>query len=91
LVSDRDKLLSQFFESIVIGNQRFDLWGLFGWDTLGELFAVNVALEHKIGALSGFGAGAGLFEELAAQGAAAKTVDGLDLLEDLIPALFELG
>jgi hypothetical protein len=40
--------------------------------------------------LLSLGAGVGLLEELTAQGATTKPVDGLHLLEDLVPALFEL-
>jgi len=86
LVGDGDELLGQFLEASVIGHQGFDLRGLVGGDAFGELLSLDVALEDVIGALGVFGAGGALFEELAAQGASAEAVDGLDLLEDLLPA-----
>ncbi len=91
LVSDGDELLGQFFKPLVVGHQWFDLWGLLGGDAFGELPALDVALQDEIGTLAGFGMSTLFFEELAAEGAAAKLVDGLDLLEDLLTALFELG
>jgi hypothetical protein len=63
---------------------------LLSGDAFGELLALEVSLEEVGGSLLGFGAGPRLVEELAAQGASAEAVDGLDLLEDLLPALFEL-
>jgi hypothetical protein len=59
-------------------------------NALGELLSLDIALEDEIGALWVFGAGPAFFEELAAQGAAAEAVNGPDLLEDLLAALFEL-
>jgi hypothetical protein len=51
---------------------------------------LDVALQNVVRALWGPGGGGGLFEELTAEGAAAKPVDRLHLLEDLVPALFKL-
>ncbi len=91
LVGDGDELLGQFFKTSVIGHQRFDLRGLLGGHPLGELLALDIALEEVIGTLGGLGVGAAFLEELSAEGAAAEPVDGLDLLEDLLAALLELG
>ena len=66
------------------------MWSLRGRHALRELLALDVPLQDKIGALGGFAAGTGLFEELPAQGAAAKPVNGFDLLKDLLTAIFEL-
>jgi hypothetical protein len=91
LVGDGNELPGQFLKAPIVGDQGLNLLGLCGGDTLGELLALNVALEDIIRALLDFGVGGGLFEELAAQGTAAKAVDGLNLLEDLLAAFFELG
>jgi hypothetical protein len=63
---------------------------LFGGDALGELLALEVTLEDVVRPLLSFGSALGLLEELAAQGAPEEAVNGLDFLEDLCPALFEL-
>jgi hypothetical protein len=90
LIGDGDELLGQFLEALVVGDQGLDLRGLVGGDALGELLSLHVALEDVVGALRGFGVSTAFFEELAAQGAAAEAVNGADLLEDLLAALFEL-
>lgn len=66
LVRDGDELLGQFLEALVIGDQGFDLLGLFGGDALGELLALDVTLEDIVRALLGFGVSASFLEELAA-------------------------
>ena len=91
LVGDGHELLGQFFKPFVIGHQRFDLRRLLGGHTLGELLALDVALQDIVGTLRGLGVGAAFSKELAAEGAAAESVDSLDLLEDLLAALLELG
>lgn len=90
LVGYGNERLSQFFKALIVGDQWFDLLGLLGGNAFRELLALDVALEDKIRSLLGSGTGPGLFKELAAQRAAAKAVDGLDLVQDLFPALFEL-
>jgi len=90
LIGDGDKLLGQLGKALVVGDQGFDLRGLRRGDPLGELLAVDGALKDIVGPLLFFGAGPRLLEELAAQRTSAEAVDGLDLLEDLFPALFEL-
>ncbi len=92
LVGHADKLPGQLDKTLVIGHQRFQLRGLLGGHALGKLLALNAALQNKVGALRvlGAGAGAALFEELAAQAAAAEAVNGLDLPEDLFASIFEL-
>jgi len=91
LVGHGDELLGQFFKALVVGDQGFHLLGLLGGNPFRELLTLDVALEDIVRALFGFGAGPRFFEELAAQGAATKAVDGFDLLNDLLTALFELG
>ena len=66
LVGDGDELLGQFLKALKVGHQGLDLLGLFGGDTFGELLALDVTLQDKVGALRRFGVGARLFEELAA-------------------------
>ena len=90
MVGDTHKLFGQLLESLVVGDQRFDLRGLVGGDALRELLALNVALQNVVGTLLGLGGRVRPFEELTAEGATAKPVDSLHLLEDLVPALFEL-
>ena len=91
LVGDLDKLFGQLLKALVVGDQRFDLRGLVSGNTLRELLALNIALQNVVRPLLDFGGGSGLFEELTAEGAAAKPVDGLHLLEDMVAALFELS
>ena len=90
MVGDINKLSSQFFKALVVGDQRFDLRGLVGGNTLRELLAFNVALQNVVRTLLDLGGRAWLLKELTAEGAATKPVDGLHLLEDLVAALFEL-
>ena len=90
MVGDVDKFFSQHFKALVVGDQRFDLQGLVGGDTFRELLALDVALQNVVRTLLGLGAGVGLLEELTAEGATAKPVDRLHLLQDLVAALFEL-
>jgi len=90
LVGDTHKLFGQPLESLVVGDQGFDLRGLVGGDPFRELLALDVALQNVVRTLLSLGGGVRLFEELTAEGATAKPVDGLHLLEDLVPALFEL-
>jgi len=90
LIGHADKLLGQFLEAFVVGDQGFELGSLLGGHPFRELLALDVALENVVRALRGFGAGAALLEELAAQGAAAEAVDGFYLLEDLLATIFEL-
>jgi hypothetical protein len=91
LVGYGDELLGQFFEAFIVGDQGFHLRSMFGRDPFGELLPLDIALEDVVRALLGLGAAARLFEELTAEGPAAKAVDGLNLLKDLVPALFELS
>jgi hypothetical protein len=91
LVGYGDKLLGQFPEVLIVGDQRLELLGLLGGDAFGELLALDIALQDIIRALPGLGASARLLEELAAEAAATKAIDALDLLKDLFPALFELS
>lgn len=58
-----------------------DLWGLFGGDALAEFFPVEKALEDEIRAAATRLPGRG-FKELLAQGAAAKAVNGLQVLQE---------
>ena len=90
LVGDAHELFGQFCKALIVGDQGLDLLSLFGGDALGELLALDVALENIIRALRGFGAGASLFEELPAEGATTEAVDGLDLLKNLLATLFEV-
>ena len=90
MVSDTHKLFGQLRKSLVVGDQGFDLRGLVGGDPFRELLALDVALQNVVRTLLSLGGGVRLFEELTAEGATAKPVDSLHLLEDLVPALFEL-
>jgi hypothetical protein len=90
LVSDADKLFGQVLKTLVVGDQGFDLRGLVSGNAFRELLALDVALQNVVRALWSLRGGLGLFEELTAEATAAKPVDRLDLLEDLVPALFEL-
>jgi hypothetical protein len=90
LVGDGNELLGQLFKAFVVGHQGLELRSLLSGNAFGELLTADIALEDIIRSLPGFGAGLSLLEELAAQGASAEAVDGLDLLEYLLPALFEL-
>ena len=89
LVAQGDVLFGQGLEAAVILHVRSDLAGLVLGNALGELFAVEEALEEEIRAVFDRGFALGT-EELLAQGAAAKAVDGLHLLEELLPLLEEL-
>lgn len=91
LVGHGDELLGQCLEPFIVGDQGFDFGSLLGGDALGELLALDVALQDEVGALGFWGAGAIALEELPAQGAATQAVDGLDLLENVFPAFFEFG
>ena len=88
LVGDADKLFGQLLKPFIVGDQGFDVQGLVSGNAFRELLALDVALQDVVRTL--WGGGAGLLEELTAQGATAKPVDGFDLLEDLVPALCEL-
>jgi len=90
LVGDADKLFGQLLKPLVVGDQGFEVRGLVRGDAFGELLALDVALQNVVRALLGPGGGVGFLEELTAEGTAAKPVDPLHLLEDLVPALFEL-
>jgi hypothetical protein len=90
LVGDADKLFGQLLKPFIVGDQGFDLRGLVSGNAFRELLALDVALQNVVRTLLGLGGGVGLFKELPAEGAAAKPVDSLHLLEDLVPALFEL-
>jgi hypothetical protein len=90
LVGNTDKLFGQFLKAPVVGDQGLDLVGLVGGDAFRELLALDVALQNIVRTLLGLGGGVGLFEELTAQGAPAKPVDRLHLLENVVPAGFEL-
>ena len=74
-------------EAPVVGHVLFDLLGLAGRDALGELLAVEVALEDIVGAAPVGGVAVGRAQELPAQGAEAQPVDGLHLLEEEVALL----
>jgi hypothetical protein len=44
LVGYGDKLIGQFLEALIVGDERFELLGLFSGDALGELLALDVTL-----------------------------------------------
>lgn len=56
---------------------------------MGKLLAVEETLEDKIGAAGGGWAGRVRLEELFAQRAAAEPVNGLHLLDEILPFLEE--
>jgi hypothetical protein len=90
LVGEADKFIGQLLEALIIADLLLDLRGLLGRDALGAFFALEEALQHKIGAVLDGAALLALFEELPAQGAAAQVVDGAHLLEDSVAFLSEL-
>jgi hypothetical protein len=81
LVAQRDVVLGQRLEALVIADLLLDLRGLLGGDALGKLFTVEEALEHEIGAAFGFGSALGASKELLAQGTAAQAINGLHFLQ----------
>jgi hypothetical protein len=87
LVGQAHELFGQCLEAPVVGHVLLHLLGLVSGDALGELLAVEVALEDVIGAALAGGEALGRAEELPAQRAAAEAVDGLHLLEDEVPLL----
>ena len=89
LVAQGDVLFGQGLEAAVILHVLPDLVGLVLGNALGELFALEEALEDEIRAAFDRGFALGT-EELLAQGAAAKAVNGVHLLEEVLPLLEEL-
>jgi hypothetical protein len=90
LIGHSDEFLGQLLEVLVVGHEGFDLRGLSGGDSFGELLSMQVALENKIGSLPAFGSRIPRAKELATEGAAAKVVDAGHIPEDLFPAFLEL-
>jgi hypothetical protein len=68
-------------EALVIVDLLLDLRGLIGGDALGELFAPEETLEHKIRAAFGLGPAFGGGENLLAEATAAEGIDGLHFLQ----------
>ena len=68
-----------------------DRLDLIGRNALAEVFAAEPPLQDVVGTLANGFAAAGGLEELLAQVAAAKAVDGAHLLEDLLAALVPGG
>jgi hypothetical protein len=67
-----------------------DLFGALGGDALAEFATVGATLEQEIGSLLGQAAAPG-WEALAAEGTAAKPLDGLHLPKDVFTLLEEIG
>ena len=89
LFGEGRELLRQPLEPFETLDALADGLDLIGGDTLAEIFALEPSLEDIVRPLAEGFALAGGFEELLAQMAAAETVDGRHLLEDLFPALLE--
>jgi hypothetical protein len=91
LLGDSRKLLSQLLEALVALDPLANGFDLIGRDAFTEVFAFEPSLQDIVGALAAGFALAGGFEELPAQMAAAKAVDGCHFLEDLPPTGLKFG
>jgi hypothetical protein len=77
-------LVGQFLEALVVSHVGFGLKGLMCRNSFGAFATVQIALQNVIGTPpSGF-AVLLLNEELLTEGTATESVDGLDLLKDLL-------
>jgi hypothetical protein len=90
-LGDSSKLSGQLLEPLVTLDALANGLDLVGRDAFAEVFAIEPSLEDIVGALPAGFALAGGLEELPAQMAAAEAVDGGHFLEDLLPAVLELG
>jgi hypothetical protein len=91
LLADSSKLLGQLLEPLVTLDALANRPDLVGRDAFAEVFTFEPSLEDVVGALTAGFALAGGLEELLAQMAAAKAVNGCHFLEDLLPTVLEIG
>jgi hypothetical protein len=89
LVAQGDVPFGQGLKAAVIIHVLPDLADLVLGNALGDLFALEEALQDKIRAEFGGGLGFGA-EELLAEATAAEAVDGLHVSEDSLALLKEL-
>jgi hypothetical protein len=90
LVAQGHELFGQGLEGPVIFDIVPDLRGLIRRNTMGELLSVKEALQDVVGTAGGGGSTRSGGEELFAQGAATKAVNGLHLEENGLPLVKEV-
>jgi len=84
LLGDRDELIGQLLKALEVGHLSFRRRRLIGRDALGELLALEIALEDEVGPRTRRTVRLAGAEELAAERTAAHVVQRAHLLEDLI-------
>lgn len=89
LVAHGDIVFGQLLEAPVVVHVLGDLGDLVLGHALGKLLTLEETLENVIRAAGGGLARGVGFEELPAQGAAPEPVNGLHLLEEVLPLLLE--